>query len=165
MDRRPELFEAAVNADGVANARALLEVVDPAGHWAVEIHQYLDPTHAGRDRVGPATTDVGVSALTPVTAWLKEHGLHGFLAEFAAAASSCGPGEDQLGDEALTRMLEHLHAPGSPWRGWAVWSAGPWWPDDEGHDLTPDKPEGAGEAVQMRWLKPFLIPQATGGAP
>lgn len=139
-----------------ANAQAILDVRDPADRWAVEVHQYLDFDGGGNDRRFPQTVDAGLSHLIPLTAWLKEHGISAVLGEFAVPAASCGDGPDQLGDEAIAAMLDHLHEHADVWDGWVWWAAGAWWLDDYDFDLTPDKPAGAGEVAQMPVLRRYM---------
>jgi endoglucanase len=113
---------------GTPNATAMLGVVDPGNNFAFEVHQYLDSDSSGRSPAIVSPT-IGVQRLAGFTNWLKANRRRGFLGEFAVANSTIGDAAGQIGDEALTGILEHIQANSEVWLGWAWWSAGPWWGD------------------------------------
>ncbi len=111
---------------GTPNATAMLNVVDPGHNFAIEVHQYLDDNSSGTSAtIANNDPNIGVERLTDFTQWLEAHHLRGFLGEFAAANSTMGPG--QIGNEAITNMLNYMQANSSAWLGWTWWAAGPWW--------------------------------------
>ena len=127
------------------NAVGMVDVVDPADHWAYEVHQYLDGDSSGTkpDVVGPT---VGSKRLAAFTVWCRAHHRQAFLGEFAAPDSP-------VGHAALDDMIAHMEGAPDVWIGWTWWAAGPWWGDymfsvEPGKDGT-DRP-------QMAWLKPHL---------
>jgi len=109
------------DGSGMANAEALLQIVDPADNWVVEVHQYLDSDHSGTSASCVSET-AGPERLDDFTDWLYEHGLRGFLGEF-------GAGENDTCLAALDAMLDHIEENSSVWLGWTYWAAGPWWGD------------------------------------
>jgi len=105
-----------------ANGGFLLR--DPAGNLLYEAHQYFDVDHSGtyrldydRSGVSPA---VGAERLQPFAAWLREHGVRGFIGEFGV------PGDDPRWLVVLDRFLAAMRENGL---GGTYWAAGPWWGD------------------------------------
>lgn len=140
-----------------ANGGFLLH--DPAGKLLYEAHQYFDVDHSGTyrldyDRSG-VSAEVGVERLRPFAAWLKEHGVHGFIGEFGV------PGDDPRWLVVLDRFLAAMRESGL---GGTYWAAGPWWGDYplsvEPRDGT-DRPQmavlqyhatGAPAAAERPWV-------------
>ncbi len=137
---------------GEPNARVMLEFRDPADNFAYEVHQYLDRDSSGTTSqvVSP---QVGVERLRRFTQWLRRHRRRGFLGEFAAANATIGPQPHQLGDEAITAMLEHLHQNREVWLGWTWWAAGPWWGE---YRFTLEPTADGKDRPAMRLLVPWL---------
>ena len=111
---------------GTANSIAMLNIVDSANNTVFEVHQYLDSDSSGTT-TNIVNANIGVSRLSAFTLWLRTHNKRGFLGEFAVANSTIGSGATQIGDEALTNMLNHIAVNADVWEGWAWWAAGPWW--------------------------------------
>jgi endoglucanase len=105
---------------GTPNGDVMLGVVDPAGNYAYEVHQYLDANFSGTDP-HCRDEDVGVAALTSFTAWARSHGKQAFLGEF-------GGGNDATCLGALDKMLRYMAENHDVWLGWTYWAAGPWPP-------------------------------------
>jgi endoglucanase len=130
---------------GIANSVAMLDVVDPLGNMAFDVHQYLD-----RDSSGTGDTcvseSIGVERLTPFTSWAKEHGKRGFIGEFNG-------GDNPTCRAAITRFLDHVEENADVYLGWTWWAAGPWW-GDAPRVLEP-KADGS-DKPQMAWLEPYL---------
>ncbi len=104
---------------GVANAVTLGKLHDPRFHMAIEMHQYLDGDYSGTSAACMAPAQAAATLAAP-TAWLRAHGLHAFLGEFAASsARPCLASLDAL--------LNALDANSDVWIGWTYWAAGPWW--------------------------------------
>jgi endoglucanase len=99
-------------------------IVDPAGNYALEVHQYVDRDSSGRsDEI--VSPEIGAQRLNEFTQWAKQHNKRGFLGEFAVANSRFAPGD--IGAETLTNMLDHMDQNADVWLGWTWWAAGPWW--------------------------------------
>ncbi|WP_018262417.1 carbohydrate-binding domain-containing protein [Methylobacterium sp. WSM2598] len=95
-------------------------IVDPAGNYAFEVHQYLDADSSGT-QAGVASPTVGVERLTAITQWATQTNSRLFLGEFGVAS-------DPTSLQALDSMLAYMdrHA---VWQGATYWAAGPWWGD------------------------------------
>jgi endoglucanase len=137
---------------GTPNSDVMLRVEDPADNFAYEVHQYFnsDFTGTSADCQG---VDIGISTLTPVTKWARQHGRRLFLGEF-------GVGRNAICLAALDRTLRFLTENKDVWLGWTFWAGGERWPVDyftsiqpcEGHErpqisvlekyLWSDTPEG-----------------------
>jgi endoglucanase len=129
---------------GSPNASVMLGVVDPADHYAYEVHQYLDSDSSGNSPTCVSAT-IGVERLTAFTAWLRSHARHGFLGEMAGA-------DNATCRAAIDQMLAYLSANRDVWSGWTWWAAGPWW----GSYMFSLEPQGGHDAAQMAWLRPYL---------
>jgi endoglucanase len=129
---------------GGSNAQALAAIRDPANRFAFEVHQYLDSDYSGTsgECVGPT---IGVDKLRGFTAWLREQGKTGFLAEF-------GGGANETCNQAVENMLAHIEQNGDVWLGWTWWAAGAWWKPDYPFNVHPDKDGSA--KPQMGILAP-----------
>ena len=68
---------------GTPNAEAMLKVEDPADNFAYEVHQYFNADWTGTS-ADCQSVDVGISTLTPVTEWAKQHGKRAFLGRSAS---------------------------------------------------------------------------------
>jgi endoglucanase len=110
------------------NSVAMLNIVDPINNHAFEVHQYLDANSSGSS-TNIVDANIGRTRLVAFTQWLKTNQQRGFLGEFAVANSMIGSGSWQIGDEALTNMLDSIQANADVWLGWTWWAAGPWWGD------------------------------------
>ncbi|WP_428305171.1 cellulase family glycosylhydrolase [Lacipirellula sp.] len=111
---------------GTPNASVMLGVVDPANNYAYDVHQYLDSDSSGTSDTIVSPT-IGAQRLAGFTQWLKTNNRRGFLGEFAAANATFGTAAGQIGDEAITNMLQHVADNDDVWLGWTWWAAGPWW--------------------------------------
>lgn len=107
---------------GTPNSVAMLGITDPAGHFAFEIHQYLDADSSGTSGTAVSPT-IGSERLAGVTSWLRANGRRGFLGEF-------GGGTDGVSLAAVNDMLSFLGQNSDVWLGWSWWAAGPWWPSN-----------------------------------
>lgn len=113
---------------GTPNAVAMLQFRDPLENFAFDVHQYLDADGSGTSpEVGSVTRPT--ERLSGFTAWLRENNQRAFLGEWAVARQMVGTQANQIGDEAMQNLLQHLEANADVWLGWAWWSAGPWWGD------------------------------------
>ena len=127
------------------NAVAMLKVADPADHYAIEVHQYLDhDSSGGKDDVGGPT--VGSKRIAAFTAWCRANHRRAFLGEFAAADSA-------VGRAAIDDLLTTMEAAPDVWLGWTWWAAGPWWGD---YMFTLEPKRDGTDRPQMAWLKPHL---------
>jgi endoglucanase len=125
---------------GTPNATVMTGVVDPADHYAIELHQYLDADFSGTAATCQSGT-IGSEKLAPVTTWAREHGIELVLGEL-------GGGSDATCLAAIDDMLDHIDANLDVWRGWTWWAAGPWW-NNYMFDLDPP---GGGDAPQLPTL-------------
>jgi len=71
---------------GTPNAAVMLGIADPADNYVYEFHQYLDANYSGTHPECKNET-IGVTALTAVTDWLRQHKKRGFLGEFGAGSN------------------------------------------------------------------------------
>ena len=126
------------------NGVVMQGVVDPADHFAFEVHQYLDGTFAGVDPACQSAT-IGAEVMAPFTAWLRAHGYKAFLGEF-------GAGADSVCLAALLNLVAHVEDNADVYLGWTYWAAGPWW---AGY-FTSLEPDAAGDKPQMNALAPWL---------
>ena len=127
------------------NAAGMAAVVDPADHWAYEVHQYLDRDSSGQhdDVAGPA---IGSRRIAAFSAWCRAHHRRAFLGEFAAPDSP-------VGHAATDDLLDTMQSAPDVWLGWTWWAAGPWW----GDYMFSVEPKGDGtDRLQMAWLAPHL---------
>lgn len=129
---------------GTPNAQVMLGVVDPAGNYAYEVHQYLDVDGSGTSPTCVSNT-IGVERLTAFTQWLRDHGRRAFLGELAG-------GDNVTCRDAVGAMLDHIDANRDRWIGWSWWAAGPWW----GNYFFTLEPSGPVDAPQLQWLLPHL---------
>jgi endoglucanase len=133
---------------GTANAKAMLDIVDPADNALFEVHQYLDETSGGVSEQCVGTT-VGRERLAPFVRWLREHGKKGFVGEFAG-------GDNETCNLAVKDMLGAMMDASDVLVGWLWWAAGPAWQGSYPFSLDPlndgkDRP-------QMSLLRPHLFP-------
>ena len=103
---------------GTPNAAVMLGIADPADNYVYEFHQYLDANYSGTHPECKNET-IGVTALTAVTDWLRQHKKRGFLGEF-------GAGNNPTCMAALDAMLAHIDKNRDVWLGWTYWAAGAW---------------------------------------
>jgi len=137
---------------GGSNADAMLGVVDPAGNFAIEVHQYLDDDFSGTKGNCSRAADA-VTALKDFTQWLRENKQRGYLGEFGA------PGGDECiqGLKAMIGVVESNH---DVWTGWSYWAAGDWWPESEPLNIQPTK---RGDRPQMQGLSAALKARLNSG--
>ncbi len=130
---------------GTPNSEAMLKIEDPADNFAYEVHQYLNSDFTGfaPDCQSP---DIGVSSLTPVTAWAKQHGKRAFLGEI-------GVGANRVCLDALDRVMRFMDDNSDVWLGWTYWAGGTWWPEDY---FTSVQPLGGKDRPQMIVLKKYI---------
>lgn len=101
---------------GTPNAAVMLGINDPGDNYVYELHQYLDSNYSGT-HPECANETVGVTTLTKVTDWLRQHKKRGFLGEF-------GAGRDATCLAALDNMLAFIDKNRDVWLGWTYWAAG-----------------------------------------
>jgi endoglucanase len=103
---------------GPSNAATMAGVHDVGNNFVYEIHQYFDVDFSGTHE-SCVDAHVGVQALEDVTAWLKQQGRKGFLAEFGAPANA-------VCLEAIDNTLSFVEQKSDSWIGWTYWAAGAW---------------------------------------
>lgn len=145
---------------GSSNASTMQGVVDPIGHFAFEVHQYLDADSSGTSAQIVHET-IGSQRLVGFTDWLRDHGHQALLGEFGVAAQAIGDAPSQIGDEAIHDVLGFLDSNADVWLGWSWWAGGPWWPSDYMFQLDPQNLGQPGETdrPQMAVLEPYLLPE------
>ena len=57
---------------GTPNGEVMLNVEDPANNFAYEVHQYFNADWTGTS-ADCQSVDIGISTLTPVTEWARQH--------------------------------------------------------------------------------------------
>lgn len=126
------------------NAAAVLGIRDPANHYVLEVHQYLDTDSSGTKPEAVSAT-IGSERLREFTAWCRLHHQRGFLGEFGAADNpmALAAADDMLGDMEANRDV---------WVGYAWWAAGPWW----GDYMFSLEPKNGKDRPQMAMLRPHL---------
>jgi endoglucanase len=150
---------------GTPNGDVMDGILDPAGNFAIEVHQYLDSDSSGtHDSVASPT--IGSERLAAFTQWCRQRGLRAFLGEFACPRSDTGDPSDPYyaGYRAVGDMLAYMEDNRDVWLGWTWWAAGPWWgeymfaldPDSAGADrpqlavaLAPHIPQPDADADQL----------------
>lgn len=135
---------------GTPNAKAMLDIVDPANNVLFEVHQYLDANSSGggQDCVSPT---IGRERLAPFVAWLREHGKKGFVGEFAG-------GDNPTCNLAVNDMLASMMESSDVLVGWLWWAAGPAWGTSYPFSLDPHA-DGK-DRPQMSILTPYLAETA-----
>lgn len=130
-----------------SNAAVMSGVVDPADHFAFELHQYLDSDSSGTREEGECVrASVGRDRLVAATDWMRMHGYRAFLGEFAG-------GNTETCRAAITEMLAYMQTNDDVWFGYTWWAAGPWW----GPYMFSLAPRADGsDAPQQAWLTPYL---------
>jgi endoglucanase len=126
---------------GTPNAQVMLGIEDPFDNYVIEAHQYLDPNSSGGSMGNCPSRTAGSERLAAFTGWLAEHGLRGFLGEFAA-------GDSTACLAAIDNLLDYVESHPTEWLGWAYWSAGPWW----GNSLGSIEPSGSQDKPQTQVL-------------
>ncbi|MBW2529240.1 MAG: glycoside hydrolase family 5 protein [Deltaproteobacteria bacterium] len=129
---------------GTPNADVMGGVVDPLGHFAFEMHQYLDSDSSGTSDVCVSAT-IGSERMQAATTWLRQHGNLGFLGEFGGA-------RNQTCYDAIDDLVTYLEDNDDVWIGWAYWAAGPWWQDY----MFTLEPDGSQDRPQMDVLEGHL---------
>jgi endoglucanase len=130
---------------GTPNSEAMLNVRDPDGNFAFDVHQYFDSDFTG-SAADCQSAGIGIETLAPVTRWSRKHGHRLFLGEFGV-----GPGSTCL--EALDRTMRFLVDNGDVWLGWSYWAGGEWWPADY---FTNIQPSDGHERPQLTVLEKYL---------
>jgi endoglucanase len=136
---------------GTPNGTVMINLTDPANHFAYEVHQYLDSDSSGTSDTCISPT-IGVERLANFTTWCRANGVRGFLGEFAGSTDSgCLV--------AVSNMLNYVQANTDVWMGWTWWAGGPWW----GEYMFTLEPIGSTtDRAQMNVLEPFIpIPVPT----
>jgi endoglucanase len=127
------------NIYGTPNSEVMLKVEDPADNFAYDVHQYFNSDFTGSS-ADCQSVDIGISTLTPVTEWARQHGKHAFLGEIGV-----GPGRTCL--DALDRVMQFMAENNDVWLGWTYWAGGTWWPKNYFTNIQPldgkDRPQMA----------------------
>jgi endoglucanase len=98
----------------------MAEVDDPARHFVIDVHQYLDRDSSGTTAETVSPT-IGSERISAFQNWARRERMKAFLGEFGAAST-------ETGLAALDDLCRTLKENGDVWIGWAAWAAGPWWP-------------------------------------
>lgn len=132
-----------------SNADVMINVVDPIGNFAFEVHQYMDKDFSGTNEAC-VNADLAVDGIAKLSEWLRSHGKRAFLGEFGGS----GEAECLAG---LKRMTDQMARDSDVWLGWTYWAGGDWWPADEGNNIQPTE---KGDRAQLSVLLPALAPAA-----
>lgn len=134
------------NASGfVADGDVWDRMVDPAENFAFEVHQYVDLDNTGT-HAECSNSQAGVSALRPVTQWMRQNKHQAILSEFGGSAQ-----KECL--KALSHMLEYMQQQSDVWLGWVYFAGGRGWADN---DILSIQPTSKEERPQMELLQRFL---------
>lgn len=90
-------------------------IVDPAGNYAIEVHQYLDDTSGQNSWVVSET--IGVERLTAITQWARAAGVQLYLGEFGVA-------DNAKALAALDNMMQYITKNQDVWESAAYWVGG-----------------------------------------
>ena len=100
----------------ISNAKAALNIVDPADNMLFEMHQYFDSDYSGTQGTVDCVID-GSTTLRDATAWLRNNRKRGFIGEFGVPEfPNCRTQMDKF----LTFMEQNSDV----WLGWTYWAAG-----------------------------------------
>lgn len=130
---------------GTPNSDVMLKIEDPADNFAYEVHQYFNSDFTGFT-ADCQSVDIGISTLTPVTEWARQHGQRVFLGEFGL-----GPSGTCLAT--LDRIMRFVSENKDVWLGWTYWAGGEWWPTDY---FTNIQPTDGRERPQILVLQKYL---------
>jgi endoglucanase len=112
-----------------AGNTVLAEVVDPAEHFAFDVHQYFDRNSSGT-RPEAVSGTIGSERIEAFQTWAREHGFKAILGEFNG-------GRNPASYNALHDLCQEMSANQDVWLGWAAWAGGPRWPEKEMFNLEP----------------------------
>ncbi|MGD0109825.1 MAG: glycoside hydrolase family 5 protein [Rhodopila sp.] len=129
----------------VADGDVWDRIVDPAGNFAFEVHQYLDVNNSGTHRDCPNTL-TGVTAIQSVTKWMQRTKHRALLSETGASERN-----DCL--TALSHMLDFMQQHPDVWLGWTYFAGGRGWADD---DILSIQPVSKIDRPQMEVLRTYL---------
>ncbi len=144
---------------GTPNAQAMLDIVDPGGNLAFEVHQYANNEGIESIRYSGRTAHVESATVFPeqlagFTDWLRTNNLRGYLGEIGTPTSD-------LGVQAMFNGIQFVENNADVWTGWALWAGGPWWDDPNGdsrYHLSVNPFSDGTIAPQLAVLEPFLTP-------
>ena len=132
---------------GTPNGEVMLGIEDPADNFVYEVHQYFNADWTGTS-ADCQNVDIGISTLTPVTEWARQHRRRAFLGEI-------GVGSGRTCLEALNRVLRFMDENSDVWLGWTYWAGGAWWAEDYFASVQPlngkDRPQ---MAILEKYAKP-----------
>lgn len=128
-----------------SNAAAMTGFKDPAGNFAIEVHQYLDYDSSGKDK---KCSDKGAGSrrIAGFTRWARAQRVKAVLGEFGASS-------DLTCLAALDDMLRYMARNRDVWIGWTYWAGGDWW-GDYAYSIQPRA--GQGEKPQFTLLRRYL---------
>ncbi len=132
---------------GTPNGTVMKGVRDPGNNFAIEVHQYMDPTSGGTDMNNCPSPTIGSQRLVKFTNWLKQNNMKAFLGEFGAGTTGTCLA-------AIDDMLSYIDNNSSVWLGWTWWAAGPWWSEGTEYSIEPvngrDRPQTTKLLEHMR---------------
>jgi endoglucanase len=140
------------DANGAANATAMLGIVDPGSNFCYEVHQYLDSDGSGTHTT-IVSVDIGWQRLTNFTVWARTNNVKGFLGEYAVPSAIIGG--TGIGGQALTNMLSFISTNSDVWLGWCYWGAGPWWGSTPTFLVEPANPGNPVDRPTVSVIKEF----------
>ena len=130
---------------GTPNAKAMLDIKDPANNFVYEVHQYLDTSSGGKTGDCVSAT-IGSERRQGFIAWLRANGKKGFVGELAG-------GNNATCNLAITDMLDSIEDAADVLDGWLWWGGGPRW--SPGYPFAIDPKDGQ-DAPQLALLTPHL---------
>ena len=132
---------------GTPNGEVMLRLVDPADNYAYDVHQYFNFDFTGTSG-DCQSAGIGISTLTPVTEWARQHGKRAFLGEIGV-----GSGHTCL--SALDRVMDFMNQNSDVWLGWTYWAGGSWWAKDY---FTSLQPLDGADRPQMKVIEKYVVP-------
>lgn len=127
----------------------LADIVDPAGNFAIEVHQYFDADSSGTHPESVSGT-IGSERIKDFQDWARARGFKAFLGEF-------GCGSDPVSLGALADICREMRENADVWLGWAAWAGGPRWPETVFTNLE-QRSDGR-EREQITVLKAYAQPR------
>lgn len=148
-------------ANFVANGQAEVyeDLYDPADNFAVEIHNYFNPSKSGAGADAGVCVPNGEKQLDAAIAWGAATGIKLFMGEIAGGDPNV-EAQKQCGSVVPAAYRKMTAAKGNPMLGWTTWGYGPWWPASYPFSLNPtDYQTPSAPSPNMAALIPFITHQ------
>ena len=124
---------------------------DPAGNFAFEPHNYIDPDQSGTQGTCVVQTATN-NQLAEFTTWARARGFRGVLGEFAGGNPAVA-GQEQCASS-VPATYQFMHDNADVWIGWTTWGGG--FPTSYPFTLEPSGGYAGNDSPGMKMLRPFL---------